>query len=181
MPAKWWACTIGPWGVCRTEARAFVKWWLAGGWFVACVLVGCNIYRKHLGKARDYAHWVAFCDHLNQAIGFALQPLPQAVAAYLPVCHGGCHAVLDGYLQILTDKTDLTRARCQDLCTDMTVSEFLYQLGRTGRETEQDKINAARAIFDAKAKQAEHELKTKASIILKLLIIIGIAGGILWM
>ena len=49
------------------------------------------------------------------------------------------------------------------------------------KDQEQDKINAARAIFDAKAKQAEHELKTKASIILKLLIIIGIAGGILWM
>ncbi len=148
---------------------------------MACVLIGCGIYRQQWSKARDYTHWVAFCDHLNQAIGFALQPLPQAVAAYLPVCRGGCHAVLNNYWQLLVDKTDLTRARCQALTADMTVSEFLYQLGRTGRETEQDKITAARAIFAAKAKQAQHDLQTKTSIILKLLIIIGIAGGILWM
>lgn len=158
-----------------------MKWWLAGGWFVACVLVGCGIYRQQLGKARDYTQWVAFCDHLNQAIGFALQPLPQVVAAYLPVCRGGCQTVLKGYGQMLAQKNDLTRARCQALTADPTVAEFLYQLGRTGRETEQDKISAARVIFVAKAQQAQHDLQTKASIILKLLIIIGIAGGILWM
>ena len=158
-----------------------MKWWLAGGWFVACVLVGCGIYRQKWNQARDYAQWVAFCDHLHQAIGFSLQPLPQAVAAYLPVCRGGCQVVLRGYLQLLERKTDLTRARCQGLVGDATVSEFLYQLGRTGRETEQDKIMAARAIFQTKAQQAKHDLQTKASIILKLLIIIGIAGGILWM
>ncbi len=82
---------------------------------------------------------------------------------------------------MLAQKTDLTRARCQALTADPTVAEFLYQLGRTGRETEQDKISAARAIFVTKAQQAQHDLQTKASIILKLLIIIGIAGGILWM
>lgn len=158
-----------------------MKWWFAGGWFVACVLVGCGIYRQYWNKARDYAHWVAFCDHLHQAIGFSLQPLPQAVAAYLPVCRGGCQAVLNGYLQLLEQRSDLTRARCQTLTTDTVVAEFLYQLGRTGRETEQDKINAARTIFDSKAQQSQHDLQTKASIILKLLIIIGIAGGILWM
>ncbi|MCM1404527.1 MAG: hypothetical protein NC133_03460 [Prevotella sp.] len=158
-----------------------MKWWLAGGWFVACVLVGCGIYRQQWGKARDYRQWVAFCDHLHQAIGFALLPLPQVVTDYLAVCRGGCQSVLKGYGQLLAQKTDLTRARCQTLTADTAIAEFLYQLGRTGRETEQDKISAARAIFDAKAQQAQHDLQTKTSIILKLLIIIGIAGGILWM
>ena len=158
-----------------------MKWWLAGGWFVACVLVGCGIYRQAWHQARDYRQWVAFCDHLSQAIGFALQPLPGAVAAFLPVCRGNCQVVLNGYLQLLKQHTDLTRERCQELTQDATVAEFLYQLGRTGRETEQDKINAARAILTTKAEQAGRDLQTKASIKLKLLIIIGIAGGILWM
>lgn len=157
-----------------------MKIWLAVSWFVGCVLVGYGIYRKQWNQTRDYAHWLAFCDHLKQAISFALQPLPQVVAAYLPVCRGGCYTTLSKYLQCLEQKQDLTRARCQTLTADVTIAEFLYQLGRTGYETEQDKITAARAVFSAKAQQAQHDLQTKASIILKLLIIIGIMGGILW-
>lgn len=154
--------------------------WLAGGWFLACVLVGCGVYRQQWNKVRDYRQWLAFFDYLNQAIGFALQPLPQAVAGYLPICQGGCQVVLKNYLQILTQKTDISRERCQDLVAEPTLAEFLYQLGRTGRETEQDKIHTVNKIYTAKKEQAEHDLKTKASIMLKLLIIIGIAGGILW-
>lgn len=157
-----------------------MKWFCAGGWFLACVLFGCGIYRKQLQKARDYAQWVAFCDHLNQAIGFALQPLPQAISDYLPVCRGGCRSVLNNYLQLLKQGKDLTRERCQMLIADPVVNEFLYQLGRTGRETEQNKINAVRKLFVAQQDQAHHDLQSKASIMLKLLIIIGIAGGILW-
>lgn len=157
-----------------------MKWWLAGGWFLACVLVGCGIYRQHLNRVRDYQQWVAFCDHLHQAIGFALQPLPQVITEFLPVCRGGCHAVLSAYLQLLDERTDLTRARCQTLIVDPVVNEFLYQLGRTGRETEQEKIVAVRQTLITKKEQAQHDLQSKASIMLKLLIIIGIAGGILW-
>ena len=157
-----------------------MNWWLAGGWFITCVLVGCGIYRQQLNRARDYACWVGFCDHLHQAIGFALQPLPQVVAAYLPISYGGCAIVLKNYWRLLNERLDLTRTRCSELTADTVVAEFLYQLGRTGRETEQDKIKAARMLFDEKARHARSVLQTKTSIILKLLIIIGIAGGILW-
>ena len=158
-----------------------MKWWFAGGWFLACVLVGMGIYRQQLNKVRDYQQWVSFCDYLHQAIGFALLPLPQVVAEYLPICRGGCRNVLSNYLQLLNGRNDMTRARCQDLVADATVNEFLYQLGRTGKETEQDKINAVRQLLLAQKLQAERDLQSKASIMLKLLIIIGIAGGILWM
>ena len=158
-----------------------MRWGVALGWLVACVLIGVGIYRRYYGQARDYRQWVAFCDHLGSAIGFSLQPLPQAVADYLPVCRGGCHAVLTGYLQCLRAQVDLTRAKCQSLAGDAVIAEFLYQLGRTGRETEQARIQAVRAIFTGKAEQAERDLRGKASILLKLLIIIGMVGGILWM
>jgi len=154
---------------------------LASCWFLACLLFGCGIYRQSLNKVRDYTYWVNFCDHLHQAIGFNLKPLPQVVTEFLPVCRGGCHNVLKGYLNILDQKTDLTRTRCQALVADTTISEFLYQLGRTGKDTEQDKIIAMRHILTTKKEQAQHNLQSKASITLKLLIIIGIAGGILWM
>ena len=157
-----------------------MRWWLAAGWLIVCWLIGCGIYRQFWRRAKDYQTWVAFCDYLHQAIGFALQPLPQAIAAYLPVCHGNCQIVLSRYWQLLQDKVDLTRTRCTALTADVTLAEFLYQLGRTGRATEQDKITTARVIFQDKAQQAQHDLQTKASIMLKLLIIIGIAGGILW-
>ena len=157
-----------------------MKWWLISGWLVTCVLIAVGIYRQQVNKVRDYVCWVAFCDYLHQAIGFALQPLPQAVAAYLPVCRGDCFRILQNYWQLLQDKVDLTRERCTQLTTDTMLAEFLYQLGRTGRATEQEKIAAARAVLDEKARQAKHELQTKTSIVVKLLIIIGIAGGILW-
>ena len=157
-----------------------MNWWLAVGWFVACVLIGIGIYRGQVNKVRDYVNWVGFCDHLHQAIGFALQPLPQAVTAYLPVCRGGCYLVLKKYLELLNSRADLTRERCVSLINDPVLSEFLYQLGRTGKETEQDKIVATRVLINEKAEQAKHDLRNKASIMLKLLIIIGIAGGILW-
>ena len=158
-----------------------MRWYLAGGWLLACVLFGCGIYRRQVNRVRDYEQWVAFCDYLNQAIGFSLQPLPQAIQSYLPICRGGCRAVLDAYLQLLCQHADLTRARCQELINDPIINEFLYQLGRTGRETEQDKIVTVRQLLATKKEQAQHDLQSKASIMLKLLIIIGIAGGILWM
>ena len=88
--------------------------------------------------------------------------------------------MLNNYLQLLRNKVDLTRARCSALTGDSVLTEFLYQLGRTGRTTEQDKITAMRVIMNDKLQGARHVLQTKTSIILKLLIIIGIAGGILW-
>ena len=158
-----------------------MKFWMAGGWLLACVLIGCGIYRQYWNKARSYAQWVNFCDHLHQAIGFALQPLPQIIDGFIAICRGECRSGLSQYLALLQQKTDLTRERCQSIVSDESIAEFLYQLGRTGRETEQEKICAIRAILVTKKNQAEHNLKVKASIILKLLIIIGIAGGILWM
>ena len=158
-----------------------MKLWLAVAWLIGCIWLGINLYRRQWNQVRDYAGWVGFCEHLQQAIGFALQPLPQAVESYLPTCRGQCYTVLTGYLQLLKQKVDLTRARCSQLTADTMLAEFLYQLGRTSRETEKDKIMAAHAVFAEKAKLAKHDLQTKASIMLKLLIIIGIAGGILWM
>lgn len=157
-----------------------MNWWLAGGWFAVCFLIGAKIYRQQCNQVRDYTLWVAFCDHLNQAIGFAMQPLPQAVSAFLPVSHGGCYNILNEYLHLLHQKNDLTRERCVTLTSDTVIAEFLYQLGRTDRATEQEKIIAVRTILHEKAQQAKHDLQTKTSIIFKLLIIIGIAGGILW-
>ena len=157
-----------------------MRWFLAGGWLLICLLIGCYIYRRQWQKVRDYSQWVAFCNHLHQAIGFALQPLPQAVADYLPLTRGGCHTVLSNYGELLKNKTDLTRACCQDLVAEPTIAEFLYQLGRTDWENEQHKINTVRQILETKKKQAQLDLQSKASIMLKLLIIIGIAGGILW-
>ena len=139
--------------------------WLAGGWFCACVLVGCGTYRQYWRKVRDYTQWVAFCDHLSQAIGFALQPLPQVVGDYLSVCRGDCRLVLNHYLELLMTKTDLTRERCQSLCDDPVLTEFFYQMGRTGRETEQDKIIALRTVLQEKQEQAQRDLQSKASIV----------------
>ena len=158
-----------------------VRLWLAGGWFLICVLIGCKIYRQQWNKVRDYKNWVSFCGHLHQAIGFALLPLPQVIADYLPVCRGECRRVLANYLGLLKENVDLTRERCQSLCDDPVLTEFFYQMGRTGRETEQDKIIALRTVLQEKQEQAQRDLQSKASIMLKLLIIIGIAGGILWM
>jgi len=158
-----------------------VKWWLAGIWFLMCCLLGCQIYWRQCNKVRDYQNWIAFCDHLHHAIGFALLPLPQIIQDYLPVCRGECRAVLDNYLQLLKQNMDMTRERCQVLSSEPVLAEFFYQMGRTGRSTEQDKIMALRTALQQKHAQAQHDLQSKASIMLKLLIIIGIAGGILWM
>ncbi len=158
-----------------------MRWWLAGIWFCGCCLIGLRIYRQQCNKVRDYQNWIAFCDHLNQAIGFALLPLPQILHDYLPACRGGCRTVLSNYLQMLEKNMDMTRECCQTLSCDPVLVEFFYQMGRTGRETEQDKIIALRTVLQQKQEQAQQDLRSKASIMLKLLIIIGIAGGILWM
>lgn len=157
-----------------------MNYWLSATWLLACVLLGFGVYHQFANRVRDLTGWVNFCDHLHQSIGFVLQPLPQVVAAYLPVARGNCAQVLQRYLQMLNAKSDLTRANCRTLLHDETLSEFLYQLGRTGRETEQNKISAVRAVLQERLSTAKQDLRTKASITLKLLIIIGIAGGILW-
>lgn len=158
-----------------------MKWWGAGIWFLTCCIAGCRIYWRQCNKVRDYQNWIAFCNHLYQAIGFALLPLPQVIHDYLPACRGGCCTVLNNYLQMLKQNVDMTRERCQTLCGESFLAEFFYQMGRTGQETEKEKIVALRSVLTEKLEQAQRELQSKASIMLKLLIIIGIAGGILWM
>ncbi len=157
-----------------------MNWILAGSWCLVCILWGLAVYRHYWNRVRDYTDWVKFCDYLHQSMGFNLQPLPQIVADYLPTCRGSCHSVLQSYLQLLNGKVDLTRQRCSALVSEQLLAEFLYQLGRSGLETEQNKVTTMRSIMHEKCEQAKHESQSKASIMLKLLIIIGIAGGILW-
>lgn len=157
-----------------------MNWVWGMGFFLLCTAVGVGIYQRSAAKVRFYHALIGFCQHLTTEIGFALKPLPQIVAAYPPTPSTAFNQVLSGYAHLLQSKADLTREQCLALTTDAEVAAFLYGLGRTGSTQEKTKIANAMQIFTAKKTQAETYLHHKASIICKLLIIIGIAGVILW-
>ena len=153
---------------------------MGGLCLVTCVAVGIYLYRKSWRRVQFYTGVIEFCHYLQTAIGFTRPPLPVVVQQVLPQTTGEFATVLTGYGKLLAEQKALTRAECAALTTDPDVAEFLYQLGRTGSVTEQAKIMNALQIFDEKKQRATEHLRTKASITLKLLIIIGIAGVILW-
>ena len=157
-----------------------MNWWLGGIWLVACGGVGIYLYRQSAERVKFYAGLIDFCHYLTAEIGFHQQSLPELLAHYHSPVGGKCCALLADYQKILIAKADLTREKCQTLTPDRTVAEFLYSLGRLGSAEERDKIAAAQAVFADRHTAAQHHLQTKASITLKLLIIIGIAGVILW-
>lgn len=157
-----------------------MKWVLAGGFFLICTAVGVGIYQRSAAKVKFYHALIGFCQHLNTEISFALKPLPQIVTEYQHTPSAEFNQLLAGYAQLLQDKADITREQCLALTADSEVAEFLYSLGRTGSTQEKTKIANAEQSFAAKKTQAETYLHSKASIICKLLIIIGIAGVILW-
>lgn len=137
------------------------------------------LYRAR-ARVKFYQALIAFCQHLHTEISFALKPLPQIIAGYQDTPSSEFNQVLRGYAQLLQNKADLTREQCLALSTDHDVAEFLSGLGRTGSPQEITKIANATQVFTAKEQQATTYLREKASIICKLLIIIGIAGVILW-
>ena len=157
-----------------------MKWLIAGVFFSICTAVGVGIYQRSAARVKFYHAVITFCQHLSTEIGFSLQPLPQIIAEYPATPSGQFNQVLAGYAQLLRSKADITREQCLALTTDPEVAEFLYRLGRTGSTQEKTKITNAVQIFTTKQTQAETYLHHKASIMCKLLIIIGIAGVILW-
>lgn len=153
---------------------------MGGLCLVTCVAVGIYLYRQSWRRVQFYTGAIEFCHYLQTAIGFTRPPLPVVVQQFLPQATTEFATVLTGYGQLLDQQTALTREKCTALSPDPDVAEFLYQLGRTGSVTEQAKIANALQVFDEKKQRADTHLRTKASITLKLLIIIGIAGVILW-
>ncbi len=157
-----------------------MKWFMGGACLIICVTVGVVLYRRSWRRVQFYTGVITFCHHLQTALGFTRAPLPTVVGQVLPQISGDLATVLTNYKQLLDGQTALTREKCQTLTTDGDLAEFLYQLGRTGSVTEQVKIDHALTTFTAQKQQATEHLRTKASITLKLLIIMGIAGVILW-
>ena len=156
-----------------------MNWLLGLGWLGACVVAAVIVYQRSAGQVKFYTDLTNFCRYLGTEISFALTPLPKIVAGFQPR-HAALRQVLTGYQQLLQSKENITRGKCAELTTDADVADFLCGLGRTGSITELDKIKTAVALFTAKKDQAMDNLQSKASIISKLLIIIGIAGVILW-
>ncbi len=157
-----------------------MKWFMGGACLIICVVMGVVYYRRSWRRVQFYTEVINFCHHLQTALGFTRPPLPLVIKQALPQATGEFAKALAGYGQLLDGQSALTREKCTALTTDTDVAEFLFQLGRTGSVTEQAKIANALTIFTAKQQQANDHLRFKASITLKLLIIIGIAGVILW-
>lgn len=157
-----------------------MRWLWGVGFFAVCVAVGAYRYYQSAAKVKFYTDLIAFCNNLHTEIGFALTPLAQIIAQYQNAYTAEFNQVLTGYGQLLHAKADITREQCLALTRDPQVAEFFYNLGRTGSQGEKDKIQTAIGVFTARQQQAEADLRGKASIIFKLLIIIGIAGVILW-
>jgi hypothetical protein len=147
--------------------------------FCGCITIGLIVYHRAKARVRFFAGLVAFCNNLSTEISFTLTPVGQVIDRYKNTYSSEFNHVLFGYRKLLEDKCDITREQCLEIAVDPWVADFFYNLGRAGSKEEADKVNDAIRKFSAYKADAEKYLTGKASIALKILIIIGIAGVVM--
>ncbi len=157
-----------------------MRLWIGIGIFIICFLIGWSKYRSSLYRVNFYQGLIAFCNNLNTEIAFALMPIAQIIDRYKNSYSIEFNQALNKYAKLLKNKKDITYEKCLDISSEPQVADFFYNLGRAGSQEEKDKIKSAMLNFRESKKEADNYLKTKASIMFKVLIIIGIAGVIFW-
>jgi hypothetical protein len=154
--------------------------------FCGCVFIGLFIYCKSKMRVRFFADLLSFCGNLQTEVGFALMPVTQVIDVYRDGYSGHFRGVLSRYGDLVNSRCDITRERCRTCVWEglteeekNKVADFFYNLGRHGVGEEKNKIESAAAVFGGYKGAADEYLRAKASIALKILIIMGVAGAIL--
>jgi hypothetical protein len=147
--------------------------------FCGCFAIGLIIYVRAKNKVRFYTDLIAFCRNLVTEISFTLTPIVQIIDKYQNSYSAEFIRVLSAYRELIDSNCDITREKCLQIIAEPQTADFFYNLGRHGSTQEKEKLVAAACIFMGYKNEAEGYLKTKASIALKILIIMGIAGVIL--
>jgi hypothetical protein len=147
--------------------------------FSGCVIIGLVVYLRAKSKVRFFASLSAFCNNLSTEISFALTPVSQIIDKYREAYCTEFDKVLNSYQRLIAKKEDITREKCLGFCSNIEAADFFYNLGRSGAMQEKDKITNAVKIFDNLKANAEKDLHGRASVTLKILIIMGITCVIL--
>ena len=162
-----------------------MKIFLLGGIFLLFVAIGVYIYSAFKARKRFFADLLQFCSHLSIEISFSKNTIARVIERYSQSYSRPFRAVLEGYTKFLNEKQDITRETLIPLMWNrLTLDEaaqtveFFYQLGRHGSFEEGKKLESTRVEFENMLEKATHDLTTRASIYLKLCIILGIGAVI---
>jgi hypothetical protein len=147
--------------------------------FCVCAIIGLTVYFRAKCRVNFFSGLLAFCNNLQTEIGFTLTPIAQVIELYSAAYPKEFLRMLSAYKKMLDSKIDITRERCLEIADIPQVADFFYELGRHGAKEEQSKIAGAIGIFGEMKKSADEYLKTKATLTLKLLLLLGVAGVIL--
>jgi stage III sporulation protein AB len=154
--------------------------------FAGFSAIGLIIYNRAKLKVRFFDNLLMFCNNLRTEISFSLRPITQIIDSYINTYSPVFGKMLLSYRNITANKNNITREVISAAVWDKvqqnekeTITDFLNNLGRHSVAEEKEKIDTAIQIFTAYKNNAENALKIRASLTLKLLIIMGIAGVIL--
>jgi hypothetical protein len=147
--------------------------------FCAFCTVGIIVYCRAKSRVAFYSGLIAFCNNLLTEISFTHTPAAQVIDRYIDTYPKELRIPLSAYRKLLADKTDISREKCLDITCEPQTADFLYNLGRSGVNEEQDKITNAVQLFTASQNSAQTYLKTNALITLKIMVLTGIAAVIL--
>jgi len=152
---------------------------LLGLIFLAFVAIGVVVYNYYKSRKIFFENLLSFCNHLKIEIEFSKNTLAQIIDRYLTSYSSHFAQVLAHYKSLLDTKQDITtqnivmwkRLKPEEATA---VTEFLVELGRHGVGEESHKLRANIVIFESHHKTAVEFMKTRASLYLKLCIILGL-------
>ena len=154
--------------------------------FAVFVGVGIHLWRVYAARRRFFADWCAFCAHMGIEISFSKSYIAGVIERYGESYGAHFRDVVSGYKRLLDEKLDVTRDAVDGLMWHRlrmderaALVDFFVGLGRHGCGEEATKLDGSKMVADGLHQRAVGEVRTRASIYLKLCIIVGIGSVIL--
>ena len=154
--------------------------------FLSFTTIGIIIWYRYHTRKVYFDNLLSFCNHLLVEINFSKNTVMTVIQRYQSAYSQAFKETITSYAGLLESKSDITRQSTQSIMWKQlkvqeadTIADFLTELGRHGSTQETEKIENKKIHFLTFQKNAEDQLRTKASIYLKICIILGVAAVIL--
>ncbi|MCL2846901.1 MAG: stage III sporulation protein AB [Firmicutes bacterium] len=163
-----------------------MQFFLLGGIFMGFTLCGVYLWRAYLTRRRFFSDTITFMGYLGIEIAFSKNQIGLVIERYGAGFCEPFRNMITAYKQIMDSRADITRDGINEILWKrlrpderVVVADLLYNLGRHACAQEEKKLRTKNVEIARLHERAIGEMRSRASIYLKLCIILGIGVVIL--
>jgi len=163
-----------------------MRFFFLGSILCLFTLIGILIQSHYKSRKRFFDDLISFCNHLSVEINFSKNTVAQIIDRYSDSYAKHFDEVIKNYANLQTANADITYDTIQSFMwrrlkkhESSVISDFFYELGRHGVSEETQKLENGLVRFDRFLVDSTSDMTRKASIYMKLSIILGIGVVVL--